>query len=95
MTPVAVSERAFEDAIECAFLRWGPDACPRTNGIVHDSSAPHAATVSPPAATTTTPPSPPPTVIDFHVNTQPRTRNHLKQHHDADVRKHFLNRAAS
>ena len=27
MTP-EVSERAFEDGIECALLRDGPDACP-------------------------------------------------------------------
>ncbi len=23
-----VSERSFEDAIECGLLRYGPDACP-------------------------------------------------------------------
>jgi hypothetical protein len=27
MTP-DISERAFEEAIECALLRHGPDACP-------------------------------------------------------------------
>jgi hypothetical protein len=27
MSPV-ISERSFEDAIECALLQYGPDACP-------------------------------------------------------------------
>ena len=33
-----VSERAFEEAIECALLRYGPDACPDEATAVRETS---------------------------------------------------------
>ena len=32
-----ISERAFEEAIECALLRHGPDACPGDATVVRES----------------------------------------------------------
>ena len=33
-----ISERAFEDAIECALLQYGPDACPGDATAVRETS---------------------------------------------------------
>ena len=33
-----ISERAFEEAIECALLRHGPDACPGDTTAVQESA---------------------------------------------------------
>ena len=37
MTP-DISERAFEEAIECTLLRYGPDACPDDAAAVRESA---------------------------------------------------------
>ena len=104
MAPTPTSERAFENAIECALLRWGPDACAETNGIVHDApTPPYGDGFAPGSYHRRTSDTDydrdlcliPRDVIDFLVATQPRTWNRLKQQHDADVRKHFLSRPAS
>lgn len=40
MTP-EVCERAFEEAIECALLRHGPDACADDDAAVRESALPY------------------------------------------------------
>ena len=101
MTPAPVSERAFEDAIECAMLRWGPDACPENGGVVHAGPAPPYTDGFAPGSyhrrTSETDYDRdlcliPRDVIDFLVATQPRIWKRLKQHHGADVRRRFLTR---
>ena len=103
MTPAPTSERAFEDAIECALLRSGPDACPERDGLLHEPPAPPYGDGFAPGSyhrrTSDTHYDRhlcliPCDVIDFLVATQPRTWNRLKQHHGADVRKRFLSRLA-
>ena len=103
MTPVHVSERAFEDAIECALLHRGPDACPDHKTPVREPPAPPYGDGFAPGSyrrrTSNTDYDRdlcliPRDVIDFLVATQPRTWNRLKQHHGADVRKRFLSRLA-
>lgn len=42
-----VSERAFEEAIECGLLQQGRDACPGDATAVRETSPPHGDT--PPA----------------------------------------------
>ena len=103
MTPTPTSERAFEDAIECGLLRWGPDACPERDGLLHEPPAPPYGDGFAPGSyhrrTSDTHYDRtlcliPRDVIDFLVATQPRTWNRLKQHHGANVRKRFLSRLA-
>ena len=36
-----ISERAFEDAIECGLLRYGPDACVEEGTAVRETSPPY------------------------------------------------------
>ena len=97
------SERAFEDAIECALLRWGPNACPEDSGVGREPRAPHYGDGFAPGSYHRRSSDThydrdlcliPRDVIDFLVATQPRTWNRLKQHHGADVRKRFLSRLA-
>ena len=40
-----VSERAFEDAIECALLAFGPDACAGDTSAVRETSPPYGESV--------------------------------------------------
>jgi hypothetical protein len=35
-----ISERSFEEAIECALLRYGPDACTRDASAVRETPPP-------------------------------------------------------
>jgi hypothetical protein len=39
-----ISERSFEDAIECALLQHGPDACPGDAHVVRETPAPYGDT---------------------------------------------------
>ncbi len=103
MTPVQVSERAFEDAIECALLHRGPDACPGHKTPVREPPAPpYGDGFAPGSYRRRTSKTDydrdlcliPRDVIDFLVATQPKTWNRLKQHHGSDVRKRFLSRLA-
>ena len=102
MTPVKTSERAFEDAIECALLQLGPDACPNYDGMVHEPTAPYGDGFAPGGyhrRSSTTDYDRDlclirSDVIDFIVATQPKTWQRLKQHHGADVRERFLKRLA-
>ena len=101
MTPVTVSERAFEEAIECALLRWGPDACPESGDAVREiPSTPYGDGFLPGGYLRRELRTDydkdlcllPQDVIDFIVATQPRTWERLKQHHGAEARERFLRR---
>ena len=103
MTPAPVSERAFEDAIECALLRWGPDTCPEHSGVGREPPPPHYGDGFAPGSYHRRASEAdydrdlcliPRDVVDFLVATQPATWNRLKQHHGANVRRRFLNRLA-
>jgi hypothetical protein len=38
---VNISERSFEEAIECALLQHGPDACPGDATVVREATEPY------------------------------------------------------
>ncbi len=94
-----ISERAFEDAIECALLRHGPDECPGDELEVRES---------PPQYGIGTVPGGyhrrqqqdydrrlcliPAEVADFLLATQLNEWRKLKQHHGVDVKPRFLRR---
>jgi type I restriction enzyme R subunit len=96
-----ISERAFEEAIECTLLQYGPDACAGDSTAWHETPAPYGE--MPPGgyyrrrredydrALCVIPRD----VIDFILATQPKEWEKLKQHHGADVQARFLNRLAS
>ena len=42
---VEISERAFEEAIECALLQHGPDACPGDSTTVRETPSPYGDTL--------------------------------------------------
>ena len=102
MNPATVSERAFEDAIECALLRRGPDACADYEESVREALAPYGDGFAPGGYLRRDSKIHydrdlcllPQDVIDFLVATQPRTWARLKQHHGAEVRERFLSRLA-
>lgn len=96
-----VSERSFEDAIECVLLRHGPDACA---GEATDlSEAPQPYGESPPGGYLKRRHADydralcllPRDVIDFILATQPREWQRLTQHHGQAVREQFLGRLAA
>ena len=96
MTPEN-SERAFEDAIECALLDYGPEACP-------DAMRPRCASRRPPMATTspvaTANARPATTTSGFASSRRtsstssslpsPKEWEKLEQHHGADLQDRFL-----
>jgi type I restriction enzyme R subunit len=99
---VEISERSFEEAIECGLLQYGPDAC-----LGHATSAREA----PPPHYGDTPPGGyrkgrpedydrslcllPRDVVDFVLATQPKEWQKLAQHHGAAVKEQFLKRLAA
>lgn len=100
MSPV-VSERAFEEAIECALLQYGPDACPGQASAVREVSPPYGD--APPGGYRKRKPEDydrtlcllPRDVVDFVLATQPKEWKKLEQHHGAAVREQFLKRLAA
>jgi type I restriction enzyme R subunit len=95
-----ISERAFEDAIECALLHGGPDACVGESPIMHEAreqfgeSAPggyHKRGYDEYDRGLCLLPR---DVIDFILATQPREWAKLTQHHGASVKEQFLRRLA-
>ena len=98
MTP-DISERAFEEAIECALLRHGPDACPGDATEVRES-APEFGDEPLPGGYLRRRPEDydrglcliPADVVDFLLATQPKVWEKLRQHHGADVKPRFLGR---
>ena len=96
-----VSERAFEEAIECALLQHGPDACAGQATAVREPAAQYGDT--PPGGYRRRAPEGydralcllSRDAVDFILATQPKEWEKLKQHHGAAVREQFLNRLAS
>ena len=99
---VPISERAFEDAIERALLRHGPDAYPEDPTGVEEPRASYGDDPLPGSfhkrrsadydrALGLIPQD----VLDFLLATQPKQWNRLKQHHGPDVKPRFLRLLAS
>ena len=98
---VNISERSFEEAIECALLQHGPDACAGDATVVREAAEPYGEM------------APggyhkrrhedydrarhllPRDVVDFVLATQPKQWQKLKQHHGEAVKEQFLRRLAS
>ncbi len=100
MTP-EISERAFEEAIECGLLQHGPDACEGDATAVRETPPPYGDT--PPGGYRKRRPEDydrglcllPRDVVDFVLATQPREWQKLAQHHGAAVKEQFLTRLTS
>ncbi|MDE2822767.1 MAG: type I restriction endonuclease, partial [Chloroflexota bacterium] len=98
VTP-AISERAFEEAIECALLRHGPDECSEDRTSLHESLPPYDNGFVPGGYRRRGPTDYdrrlcliPAEVVDFLLATQPKEWEKLKQHHGANVKSRFLGR---
>ena len=96
---VVISERAFEDAIECALLRHGPDACPDDPAGVEEPPPEYGDDPLPGSFYKRRSSDYdrglcliPADVIDFLMATQPKEWAKLKQHYGADVKPRFLGR---
>ncbi len=96
---IEVSERAFEEAIECGLLQNGPDACPGDATSVRETPSPYGADPVPGGYRKRRPQDYdrrlcliPGDVIDFLLATQAKEWNRLKDHHGADVKERFLAR---
>ncbi len=93
-----ISERAFEDAIECALLRQGPAACPGHTMAFQESSP--AGDAGSTGGYLKRQPEEydrklcliQGDVVDFLLATQPREWQKLKQHHGAEAKTNFLGR---
>ncbi len=96
-----VSERSFEEAIECGLLQHGPDACAGDASAVRETPPPYGD--APPGGYRKRQPEDydralcllPRDVVDFVLATQPKEWEKLKQHHGAAVREQFLKRLAA
>ena len=98
MTP-DISERAFEAAIECALLRYGPDACPGDAAAVRESPATFGDEPAPGGYHQRRPEDYdrslcliPADVVDVLLATQPKQWRKLEHHHGAEVKARFLAR---
>ena len=96
---VETSERAFEDAIESALLRHGPDAYPDDPTRVQEPTPEYGDDPLPgsfrkrrSAAYDRGLCLIPADVVDFLLATQPKEWARLKQHYGADVKPRFLGR---
>ena len=94
-----ISERAFEDAIECALLRYGPDECSGDAPEARESPPPYETGLVPGGYHRRSPEDYdrracliPVDVVDFLLATQPKEWEKLKQHHGPDVKARFLGR---
>src|SRR5881296_2857114 len=100
MNPV-ISERSFEEAIECGLLQHGPDACAGDINAVRETPPPYGE--SPPGGYGKRKPEEydrtlcllPRDVVDFVLATQPKEWKKLEQHHGAAVKERFLKRLAA
>jgi type I restriction enzyme R subunit len=96
-----VSERSFEDAIECGLLQHGPDACapeadgfreaPTTYGAAASGGYRKRLAKDYDRALCLVPRD----VVDFILATQPKEWQKLSQHHSTAVREQFLRRLAA
>jgi len=94
-----ISERAFEEAIECALLEHGPDACPGDAAEARESPPPYADEPVPGGYRRRNPSDYdrglcllPQDLLDFLLATQAKEWEKLRQHHGAEVRERFLAR---
>ena len=84
-----ISERSFEEAIECGLLQHGPDACAGDSMTVRETTPPYGDAV--PGGYLKRSPGDydralclvPRDVADFILATQPKEWERLKQHHGA------------
>src|SRR5713101_8233179 len=98
---VDISERSFEDAIECGLLLHGPDAWTGDATVVREPSTPYGET--PPGGYRKRRPEEydralcllPRDVVDFVLATQPKEWRKLEQHHGSAVKEQFLKRLAA
>jgi type I restriction enzyme R subunit len=96
-----ISERSFEEAIECGLLQYGPDACANGAAGLHEMPAPYGVTT--PGGYHRRHPDDydrelcllPQDAADFVLATQPKEWQKLAQLHGAAVREQFLRRLAS
>jgi len=96
-----VSERSFEEAIECGLLQHGPDACAGEANAVRETPPPFGDT--PPGGYRKRKPEDydrtlcllPRDVVDFVLATQPKEWQKLGQHHGSAVKEQFLRRLAA
>lgn len=96
-----ISERAFEKAIECALLKYGPDACAADPENVRERPPPFGD--MPPGGYRRRRPDEydrlqyliPRDVIDFILATQPTAWKRLGQHYGDDVKERFLKRLSA
>jgi type I restriction enzyme, R subunit len=96
-----VSERSFEEAIECGLLQRGPDACSGDASVVHETLSPYGSASSGGYRRRSLDDYDRALcllsrdVVDFVLATQPKEWEKLKQHHGAAIREQFLGRLAS
>ncbi len=96
-----ISERSFEEAIECGLLQFGPDACTGAVGLVREAPSHYGDT--PPGGYRKRTPQDydrdlcllPRDVVDFVLATQPTEWKKLEQHHGSAVKEQFLKRLAA
>lgn len=96
---VKVAERSFEEAIECALLENGPDACLGAAMILPETPAPYGGRPVPGGYLKRRPQDYdrglcllPRDVLDFILATQPKEWEKLRQHYGAEVKERFLAR---
>jgi type I restriction enzyme R subunit len=96
-----ISERSFEDSIECGLLQHGPDACAEAADGLREAARPYGEVLSGGyrkrhfEAYDREPCLIPKDVTDFVLATQPKEWGKLAQHHGAAVREQFLKRLTS
>ncbi|MDQ6770232.1 MAG: putative DNA binding domain-containing protein [Gemmatimonadota bacterium] len=97
-----ISERSFEQAIECALLQHGPNACVSDTTTVREPSPPPYGGTPPGGYRRREPDDYDRTLclllrdaVDFVLATQPKEWKKLEQHHGAAVRDQFLKRLAA
>ncbi len=96
-----ISERAFESAIECALLKFGPDACVDAPGAVRESVPAYGE--SPPGGYRRRKPDDydrslcliTRDVFDFVIATQPKEWAKFTQHHGTGANEQFLKRVSA
>jgi type I restriction enzyme R subunit len=96
-----ISERSFEEAIECGLLQYGPDACAGDATLARETELPYGET--PPGGYRKRRPEEydrtlcllPRDVVDFVLATQPKEWKKLEQHHGVVVKEQFLKRLAT
>jgi type I restriction enzyme, R subunit len=96
-----ISERSFEEAIECGLLQGGPDACAGEANAIHEASPSYGDT--PPGGYLRRKSNDvdrnlcllPRDVVDFILATQPSEWKKLEQHHGPAVKEQFLKRLAA